>query len=97
MHVLFVVDAELPLATLIPPVPSAAVNTSFSAQLVAFLCSLSVWPPPAPSASSLSLGSISQAVFGEPRPPRNSRTQTSCLSCLFFVLEGLCQLVVLSV
>jgi hypothetical protein len=56
MHVLVVADAELPLATLIPPVPSAVVNTTLSAQLVAFLCSLFVWPPPAPSASSLSLG-----------------------------------------
>jgi hypothetical protein len=56
MHVLVVVEAELSLATLIRPVPSAALNTSLSAQLVAFLGSLSVWPPPAPSASLLSLG-----------------------------------------
>jgi hypothetical protein len=56
MHVLVVADVELPLATLIPPVPSTAGNTSLSAHSVAFLGSLSVWPPPAPSASSLSLG-----------------------------------------
>jgi hypothetical protein len=56
MHVLVVADAKLPLATLIPPVPFATVNTSLLAQPVAFLCSLSVWPPPVPSAYSLSLG-----------------------------------------
>jgi hypothetical protein len=41
--------------------------------------------------------SISLALFGEPRPPQNGRTQTLCLSYVFFVPEGLCQLVVLSV
>jgi hypothetical protein len=97
MHVQVVVDAELPLANLIPLVPSAPVNTSLSDQPVAFLCSLSMWPPLRLSLLCSLSASISLAVFGEPRPPRNGRTQTSCSSCVFFVLEGLCQLVVLSV
>jgi hypothetical protein len=56
MHVLVAIEAELSLATLIHLVPSAALNTSLSAQPVAFLGSLSVWPPPMRSASLLSLG-----------------------------------------
>jgi hypothetical protein len=56
MHVLAVADAELPLVTLIPPMPSATGDTSLSAHFVAFLGSLSVLPPDAPSASLLSLG-----------------------------------------
>jgi hypothetical protein len=41
--------------------------------------------------------SIRLALFGKPRPPWNGRTQTLCSSYVFFVLEGLYQLIVLSV
>jgi hypothetical protein len=69
MHVLVVAEAELSLATLIRPVPAAVLNTSLLAQPVAFLGSLSVWPPPAPFASSLSLGFYKSGCL--------RRTQTS--------------------
>jgi hypothetical protein len=69
MHVLVVAEAELSLATLIHPVPSSALNISLSAQPVAFLGSLSMWPPPAPFASSLSLGVYKSGYL--------QRTQTS--------------------
>jgi hypothetical protein len=86
MHVLAVDDVELPLVTLIPEVPSATRNTSISVHFVAFLGSLSMLPPPVPSASLLSLG------FG-----KFGRSHASCSSCVFRILEGLCQLVVLSI
>jgi hypothetical protein len=56
MHVLVVAEAELTLATLIHPVPAAVLNTSLLAQPVAFLGSLSMWPPPTPFTSLVSLG-----------------------------------------
>jgi hypothetical protein len=81
MHVLVVAEAELPLATSIRPVPSAAVNTSLSPHFVAFLGSLFMLPPPVPSASLLSLGFYKSGCL--------RRTQTSMeweIPCLVFVI-----------
>jgi hypothetical protein len=81
MHVLVVADAELPLTTLIPPMPFAAGNTSLSAHFVAFLGSLSVLPPPAPFASSLSLGFCK---FGCHRRTQSSTWYVSNVSIIFY-------------